>query len=128
MSLILAIVPKESASAILLFVGLVITAQAFEVTPPRHFPAVVFGLVPHVAAWGVGILDTLATAAGTSVSGDRPEAIRGPGSSYDGPAHPGRGVAPDVDDPLRVDHRHHRPAADPPPPGWARRRLCPGSA
>ena len=84
MSLVLAIVPKESASAILLFVGLVIAAQAFEVTPPRHFPAVVFGLVPHVAAWGVGILDTVATAAGTSIAAIGPEAIRRAGLSYDG--------------------------------------------
>ena len=84
MGLVLAIVPKESASAILLFVGLVITAQAFEVTPARHFPAVAFGLVPHVAAWGTGILDTLATAAGTSVAAIGPEAIARAGLSYSG--------------------------------------------
>lgn len=91
MSLVLAVVPKESAAAILLFVGLVITAQAFEVTPPRHFAAVAFGLVPHVAAWGVGILDTLATAAGTSVAAIGPEAIRRAGLSYDGLRTLGRG-------------------------------------
>jgi AGZA family xanthine/uracil permease-like MFS transporter len=84
MSLVLAIVPKESASAILLFVGLVITAQAFEVTPAKHFPAVAFGLVPHLAAWGTGILDTLATAAGTSVQAIGPEAIHKAGLSYGG--------------------------------------------
>ena len=84
MSLVLAIVPKESASAILLFVGLVITAQAFEVTPAKHFPAVAFGLVPHLAAWGTGILDTLATAAGTSVQAIGPDAIQKAGLSYTG--------------------------------------------
>jgi AGZA family xanthine/uracil permease-like MFS transporter len=84
MGLVLAIVPKESASAILLFVGLVITAQAFEVTPARHFPAVAFGLVPHLAAWGTGILDTVATAAGTSVQAIGPEAIQKAGLSYAG--------------------------------------------
>jgi len=84
MSLVLAIVPKESASAILLFVGLVITAQAFEVTPRRHFPAVAFGLVPHVAAWGTGILDTLASAAGTSVQAIGPATITKAGLSYVG--------------------------------------------
>jgi AGZA family xanthine/uracil permease-like MFS transporter len=84
MGLVLAIVPKESASAILLFVGLVITAQAFEVTPARHFPAVAFGLVPHVAAWGVGILDTLASAAGTSVAAIGPDKITQAGLSYAG--------------------------------------------
>jgi AGZA family xanthine/uracil permease-like MFS transporter len=84
MGLVLAIVPRESASAILLFVGLVIAAQAFEVTPARHFPAVAFGLVPHIAAWGTGILDTLATAAGTSVQAIGPEAIAKAGLSYSG--------------------------------------------
>jgi AGZA family xanthine/uracil permease-like MFS transporter len=84
MGLVLAIVPKESASAILLFVGLVITAQAFEVTPPKHFPAVAFALVPHLAAWGTGILDTLATAAGTSVQAIGVEAIHKAGLGYAG--------------------------------------------
>ena len=74
----------ESAAAILLFVGLVITAQAFEVAEPRHFPAVAFGLVPHLAAWGAGILDTLATAAGTSVQAIGAETIQGPGSATPG--------------------------------------------
>jgi AGZA family xanthine/uracil permease-like MFS transporter len=77
-------VPKESASAILLFVGLVITAQAFEVTAPKHFPAVALGLVPHLAAWGTGILDTLATAAGTSVQAIGADAIQRAGLSYAG--------------------------------------------
>jgi adenine/guanine/hypoxanthine permease len=84
MGLVLAIVPRESAAAILLFVGLVITAQAFEVTPKKHFPAVAFGLVPHVAAWGVGILDTFATAAGTTVQAVGADAITKAGLSYTG--------------------------------------------
>jgi AGZA family xanthine/uracil permease-like MFS transporter len=84
MGLVLAIVPRESAAAILLFVGLVITAQAFEVTPAKHFPAVAFGLVPHVAAWGVGILDTFATAAGTTVQAVGVAAITKAGLSYAG--------------------------------------------
>jgi AGZA family xanthine/uracil permease-like MFS transporter len=84
MGLVLAIVPKESASAILLFVGLVITAQAFEAAQPKHFPAVAFGLVPHLAAWGTGILDTLATAAGTSVGAIGVEAIERAGLGYGG--------------------------------------------
>lgn len=84
MGLVLAIVPKESAAAILLFVGLVITAQAFEVTAPRHFPAVVLALVPHLAAWGTGILDTLASAAGTSVQAIGADAIERAGLGYAG--------------------------------------------
>jgi AGZA family xanthine/uracil permease-like MFS transporter len=84
MGLVLAIVPRESAAAILLFVGLVITAQAFEVAEPRHFPAVAFGLVPHLAAWGTNILDTLATAAGTTVQAIGAETIQKAGLGYSG--------------------------------------------
>jgi len=84
MGLVLAIVPRESAAAILLFVGLVITAQAFEVAEPRHFPAVAFGLVPHIAAWGTGILDTFATAAGTTVQAVGAETVQKAGLGYTG--------------------------------------------
>jgi AGZA family xanthine/uracil permease-like MFS transporter len=45
---------------------------------------VAFGLVPHVAAWGVGILDTFATAAGTTVQAVGPDAIARAGLSYSG--------------------------------------------
>ncbi|HEY6559660.1 MAG TPA: hypothetical protein VI072_20400, partial [Polyangiaceae bacterium] len=45
-------VPVEAGMAIVLWIGIVITAQAFEATPRRHAPAVVVGLLPGVAAWG----------------------------------------------------------------------------
>jgi AGZA family xanthine/uracil permease-like MFS transporter len=38
--------------AIVLWIGLVITSQAFEATPRAHAPAVVVGLLPGVGAWG----------------------------------------------------------------------------
>lgn len=45
-------VPIEAGMAIILWIGIVITAQAFEVTPREHAPAVVIGLLPGVGAWG----------------------------------------------------------------------------
>jgi AGZA family xanthine/uracil permease-like MFS transporter len=45
---------------------------------------VAFALVPHLAAWGTGILDTLATAAGTSVSAIGADAIQKAGLGYIG--------------------------------------------
>jgi AGZA family xanthine/uracil permease-like MFS transporter len=39
--------------AIVLYIGIVITAQAFQATPREHAPAVVVGLLPGIAAWGV---------------------------------------------------------------------------
>jgi AGZA family xanthine/uracil permease-like MFS transporter len=45
-------VPVDAGMAIVLWIGIVITAQAYQATPPAHAPAVVVGLLPAVAAWG----------------------------------------------------------------------------
>jgi AGZA family xanthine/uracil permease-like MFS transporter len=45
-------VPIDAGMAIVLYIGIVITAQAFQATPREHAPAVVIGLLPGVAAWG----------------------------------------------------------------------------
>src|SRR5205823_4058164 len=44
-------VPIDAGMAIVLWIGIVIAAQAFQVTPREHAPAVVVGLLPGVAAW-----------------------------------------------------------------------------
>ena len=36
--------------AIVLWIGIIITAQAFQATPPAHAPAVAVGLFPAIAA------------------------------------------------------------------------------
>src|SRR5207245_655814 len=51
-ALLLAIIPLVAILPILLFIGLVIGAQAFQVTPARHAPAVVLAILPNLAAWG----------------------------------------------------------------------------
>lgn len=48
-----AIVPMESVIGILLWIAIIITAQAFQSTPRAHAPAVVLGLIPGIAAWGL---------------------------------------------------------------------------
>jgi AGZA family xanthine/uracil permease-like MFS transporter len=45
-------VPVDAGMAIVLWIGIVISAQAFQVTNPRHAPAVVIGILPGIAAWG----------------------------------------------------------------------------
>jgi adenine/guanine/hypoxanthine permease len=45
-------VPVDAGMAIVLWIGMVITAQAFQATPRAHAPAVVVGLLPGVGAWG----------------------------------------------------------------------------
>ncbi len=45
-------VPIDAGMAIVLWIGIVITAQAFQATPREHAPAVVLGVLPGVGAWG----------------------------------------------------------------------------
>lgn len=45
-------IPVDAGMAIVLWIGLVITAQAFAATPREHAPAVVLGILPGVGAWG----------------------------------------------------------------------------
>ena len=51
---------------ILLYIGLVIGAQAFQASPVRHAPAIVLALLPNVAAWAQTLIDGALGAAGTS--------------------------------------------------------------
>jgi AGZA family xanthine/uracil permease-like MFS transporter len=45
-------VPVDAGMAIVLWIGIVIAAQAFTATPREHAPAVVLGMLPGLAAWG----------------------------------------------------------------------------
>jgi adenine/guanine/hypoxanthine permease len=56
-SLLNSIVPIEAGIAIVLWVGIIITAQAFQATPPDHAPAVAIGLFPAIAAWGATVVE-----------------------------------------------------------------------
>lgn len=49
------IIPIEAGIAIVLWIGVIITAQAFQATPPRHAAAVAIGLFPAIAAWGATV-------------------------------------------------------------------------
>ncbi len=68
--LIQSIVPIEAGMAIVLWIGIVITAQAFQATSRPHASAVAVGLFPAIAAWGVLILTQTLGAAGNTI-GDR---------------------------------------------------------
>jgi len=63
-SLMASIIPVEAGMAIVLWIGIIITAQAFSAVPRVHAPAVAIGLFPAVAAFGVLVLTSAATAAG----------------------------------------------------------------
>jgi AGZA family xanthine/uracil permease-like MFS transporter len=65
-------VPIDAGMAIVLWIGIVITAQAFEATPRAHAPAVVLGLLPGVGAWGALMAKNGLRAAGVGVPGGPP--------------------------------------------------------
>ncbi len=64
---VLNIVPLEVTLGILLWIGLVITAQAFQATPPDHAIAVAAGLVPPLAAWLLVQIETTLRASGRTL-------------------------------------------------------------
>jgi AGZA family xanthine/uracil permease-like MFS transporter len=67
-ALLLSLVPVVAISPILLYIGMLIGAQAFQETPRNHAPAVVLALVPHLAAWCKTLMDGALTAAGTNAA------------------------------------------------------------
>ena len=44
------LIPVVAISPILLYIGMLIGAQAFQETPKSHAPAIILALVPHLAA------------------------------------------------------------------------------
>jgi AGZA family xanthine/uracil permease-like MFS transporter len=58
-SVLLALVPVVAISPILLYIGMLIGAQAFQTTPLKHAPAIVLALTPHLAAWAKLQIDTM---------------------------------------------------------------------
>jgi len=81
-SVLLALVPVVAISPILLYIGMLIGAQAFQTTPAKHAPAIVLALTPHLAAWAKLQIDTMlgsTMAAAQSVGGlaaDKVDAVK----------------------------------------------------
>ena len=70
-AVVAAIIPIEAGMAIVLWIGIVIGAQAFQATPIKHAPAVIVGLLPGIAGWGAQLIKTSLRAAGLATA-DRP--------------------------------------------------------
>jgi AGZA family xanthine/uracil permease-like MFS transporter len=67
-SLLGAILPNPAIVPILLYIGLLIGAQAFQAVPARHAVAVVFAIIPNIASWAQGQIDNSLAAAGTTAA------------------------------------------------------------
>ena len=79
-----ALLPVPAIVPILLFIGLLIGAQAFQAVPRLHAVAVVAALLPNLAEWGRGLIDNALAAAGTTASEVGMEALGGAGVIYEG--------------------------------------------
>ena len=85
-------IPVVAISPILLYIGMLIGAQAFQETPKSHAPAVILALVPHVAAWGKLQIDNALGAAGTSAAAVGLDKLGQTGILYEGLAVLGGGA------------------------------------
>lgn len=66
-TLVLKVVPLEATLGILLWVGIIITAQAFQEVPRKHALAVAFGLIPSLSAWALLLVETSVRKAGKTL-------------------------------------------------------------
>ena len=67
-ALMMALIPVVAILPILLYIGMLIGAQAFQETPHNHAPAIILAVVPQIAAWGKVQLDSALGAAGTNAA------------------------------------------------------------
>ena len=61
------VVPLEATLGILLWIGIIITAQAFQEIPRAHALAVAVGLVPAIGAWTFLVIDVTLLKVGKSL-------------------------------------------------------------
>ncbi|MBD7919426.1 gamma-glutamylcyclotransferase [Cellulomonas sp. Sa3CUA2] len=80
----LAVFPMQALVPVLLYIGLVIGAQAFHVNARRYFPAIVLAMIPSLAEWATGLINNALAAAGTSAQEVGTGALLANGVVYDG--------------------------------------------
>ncbi|MBI2752629.1 MAG: regulator [Betaproteobacteria bacterium] len=90
-ALLLKVIPLVAILPILLYIGLVIGAQAFQASPASHAPAVVLAIIPNIAEWAKINIDGALGAAGTSAAQLGAEKLANVGVVYSGLATLGSG-------------------------------------
>ena len=104
-----ALLPIPAIVPILLYIGFMIGAQAFQVTPRIHAAAVVAALIPNIASWATGLMDNVLTAAGTSAARGRQRGDHRRRRRLRGHEDPRRGRDPRRPRARRHRRLHHRP-------------------
>ncbi len=83
-SLLGALLPLPAIVPILLYIGLLIGAQAFQEVPKAHAVAVVFAIIPNIAAWAGGLMTNAVGAAGSTPEKIGDEGFANAGLVYHG--------------------------------------------
>jgi AGZA family xanthine/uracil permease-like MFS transporter len=83
-ALMMAIIPAVALLPILLYIGMLIGAQAFQESPHKHAPAVVLAIVPTIAAWGTTQINNALGAAGTNAGKVGMDVLANNGVLYQG--------------------------------------------
>jgi len=82
--LMMAVVPAVALLPILLYIGMLIGAQAFQESPHKHAPAIVLAIVPTIASWGVTQINNALGAAGTNAGKVGIDVLANNGVLYEG--------------------------------------------
>src|SRR5215469_5649958 len=83
-SVLLALIPVVAILPILLYIGMLIGAQAFQTSPHSHAPAIVLALVPHIASFSRTMIEGVLGAAGTTAAAVGFDKLAGQGVLYQG--------------------------------------------
>jgi AGZA family xanthine/uracil permease-like MFS transporter len=89
---LLNIVPLPALYPILLYIGVVITTQAFTSSDAKYAPAVVVAMIPWLAEWTQHAMDTALGAAGTDAATIGNQVLSDAGINYLGAANLGAGA------------------------------------
>lgn len=92
LAVFLNLVPVVAIAPILLYIGMLIGAQAFQTTPMTHAPAIILGFIPHLAAWAKTLIDGALGAAGVKMTPELVAGMAAGGVLYDGLALLGNGA------------------------------------
>jgi AGZA family xanthine/uracil permease-like MFS transporter len=84
LGLLLKIIPIVAILPILIYIGMVVTMQAFNETPAKHAPAVAIAFIPWMADWVRTLINNALTVAGTSASKLGDAALESGGVFYSG--------------------------------------------
>ncbi len=80
----LAIFPMQALVPVLLYIGMVIGAQAFNVNAKRYAPAIIVAMLPSIAEWATGLVDNALASASTNAQTVGIDALINNGVIYDG--------------------------------------------